>query len=64
MVVSTEVDKRPGFFGHAVLTVSWQHPPGTYSNIIINVKLTIGQIITLLVLWLFSVFANYKQLLS
>ena len=53
VAVSTEVDKRPGFFGHAVLTVSWQHPPGTYNNIIINVKLTIGQIITS---WCFGCF--------
>ena len=26
--VSTKVDKRPGFFGHANLTITWQHPPG------------------------------------
>ena len=26
--VSTEVDKRPGFFGHAILTITWQHPLG------------------------------------
>ena len=28
VTVSTEVDKRPGFFGHAILTITWEHPPG------------------------------------
>ena len=27
-VGSVRLDKRPGFFGHVFLTISWQHPPG------------------------------------
>ena len=27
-LVEQKVDKRPGFFGHAVVTISWDHPQG------------------------------------
>ena len=30
--VEQEEDKRPGFFGHAVLTISWNHSEGLGFN--------------------------------
>jgi len=41
LIVTQKEDQRLGFFGHAILNVTWSHPESELSNSLLSVRVSV-----------------------
>jgi len=41
LIVTQKEDQRLGFFGHAILNVTWSHPESELSNLLLSVRVSV-----------------------